>query len=247
MAQLVLRGRIMPASNATFLAELDGREVVYKPVAGERPLWDFPDGTLADREVAAYLVAEASGWDVVPRTWLDEGPHGPGMLQEWQEVDPDEDAVTLVRAGRVPEGWLSVVDGLDDRDHEVTLVHEDTPALRRLAVLDVVLNNADRKGGHVLVTPDGRRLGVDHGVTLHHEPKLRTVLWGWAGSPLTDEETAVVERVRAAVRGPLGELLEQHLSELELTALERRCERLLRVGALPVPGRGWPSIPWPPF
>ncbi|GAA3823518.1 SCO1664 family protein [Nocardioides panacisoli] len=247
MADLVLRGRIMPASNATFLAELDGVEVVYKPVAGERPLWDFPDGTLADREVASYLVAEATGWDLVPRTWLGDGPHGPGMLQEWQEVDPDDDAVTLVPAGRVPTGWLSVFDGYDDRDREVTLVHEDSAPLRRLAVVDVLLNNADRKGGHVLAMPDGRRLGVDHGVTLHHERKLRTVLWGWAGEPLTVEEVEVVDHVRAAVRGGLGERLEQHLTDLELTALERRCERLLAIGRLPQPGRGWPAIPWPPF
>ena len=169
------------------------------------------------------------------------------MLQEWQEVDPDDEAVTLVPAGRVGAGWLAVMDGLDDRDHEITLIHEDTAALRRLAVLDVLINNADRKGGHVLAMTDGRRLGVDHGVSLHHEPKLRTVLWGWAGAPLTDEEVAVVDVVRAAVRGPLGERLEQHLTDLELSALERRCERLLAVGALPRPGRGWPSIPWPPF
>ena len=247
MTELVLRGRIMPASNATFLAELDGVEVVYKPVAGERPLWDFPDGTLADREVASYLVAEATGWDLVPRTWLGDGPHGPGMLQEWQEVDPDDDAVTLVRAGRVPPGWLSVFDGYDDRDREVTLVHEDSAPLRRLAVLDVLLNNADRKGGHVLAMPGGRRLGVDHGVTLHHERKLRTVLWGWAGEPLTDEEVEVVDHVREAVRGGLGRRLEEHLTELELIALERRCDRLLALGTLPQPGHGWPAIPWPPF
>ncbi|TWH03918.1 putative repeat protein (TIGR03843 family) [Nocardioides sp. J9] len=247
MPGLSLRGRIMPASNATFLAELDGREVVYKPVAGERPLWDFPDGTLADREVAAYLVSEATGWDIVPRTWWDEGPHGPGMLQEWCEVDPDGDAVDLVRAGTTPDGWLEVFEGLDDRDQPVTLVHEDTVALRRIAVFDVVLNNADRKGGHVLTMPDGHRHGVDHGIAFHHEPKLRTVLWGWAGTPLTDEEVATVRSVLAAVRGELGEQLGFHLAEHEITALERRAERLLAAGVLPGPHGGWPAIPWPPF
>ncbi|PWN03888.1 SCO1664 family protein [Nocardioides silvaticus] len=244
---LTLRGRIMPASNATFLAELDGREVVYKPVAGERPLWDFPDGTLADREVAAYRVSEAFGWNVVPRTWWGEGPHGPGMLQEWQEVDPDQDAVTLVRAGRVPEGWFAVFDGVDDRDRDVTLVHEDTAALRRMAVFDVLVNNADRKGGHVLAMPDGHRYGVDHGVTFHHEPKLRTVLWGWAASPLTDEECAAVTSVLEAVRGALGERLAVHLTDLEIATLERRGERLIARGELPHPQQGWPAIPWPPF
>lgn len=244
---LRLRGRIMPASNATFLAELDGREVVYKPVAGERPLWDFPQGTLAGREVSAYLVSEALGWDVVPRTWCGEGPHGPGMLQEWREVDPDQEAVTLVRSGRVPTGWFAVFDGVDDRDRDVTLVHEDTAALRRMAVFDVLVNNADRKGGHVLAMPGGHRYGVDHGVTFHHEPKLRTVLWGWAGSPLTDEERAGVGVVLSAVRGELGERLGEHLTELELQALELRAERLLARGELPGPHGGWPPIPWPPF
>ncbi|MFC5729918.1 MULTISPECIES: SCO1664 family protein [Nocardioides] len=247
MSSLTLKGRIMPASNATFLAEIEGREVVYKPVAGERPLWDFPDGTLADREIAAYLVAAATGWDLVPRTWWGEGPHGPGMVQEWQEVDPDEDAVALVRPGAVLDGWLQVLEGFDDRDHPVALVHEDTVELRRLAVYDVLVNNADRKGGHVLAMPGGHRFGVDHGVTFHHEPKLRTVLWGWAGSPLAQAEVAVVRSVLAAVRGELGAELGFHLTEHEVHALERRAERLLAAGELPGPSGGWPPIPWPPF
>ncbi|AIY17483.1 SCO1664 family protein [Pimelobacter simplex] len=244
---LTIKGRIMPASNATFLGELDGREVVYKPVAGERPLWDFPDGTLADREVAAYLVAQATGWDLVPRTWWGEGPHGPGMVQEWQEVDAEQEAVTLVRSGAAPDGWLEVVEGLDERDRPVTLVHEDTAALRRLAVYDVLVNNADRKGGHVLAMTGGHRYGVDHGVAFHHEPKLRTVLWGWAGTPLTDQEVTVVDAVLTAVRGELGERLATHLAEHELRALERRTERLLAAGVLPGPSGDWPAIPWPPF
>lgn len=245
--ELELHGRIMPASNATFLGEIDGVKVVYKPVAGERPLWDFPDGTLADREVAAYAVSEAMGWRVVPPTWLGEGPHGLGMLQVWQEVDPAQDAVTIVRAGEVPDGYLSVLDALDDRDREVSLVHEDTEALRRMALFDVVVNNADRKGGHVLEMSDGHRHGVDHGVTLHHEPKLRTVLWGWGGRPLTDDEVEVLERLRSQLSGELGVLLAGHLTGPEVVALERRCARLLRIGCLPVSGGEWPSIPWPPF
>jgi len=245
---LELHGRIMPASNATFLGELDGTKVVYKPVAGERPLWDFPDGTLADREVATYAVSEATGWDVVPRTWLGEGPHGPGMLQEWQEPDHDQEAVTLVRTGRgVPEGYLAVFEGVDDRDREVTLVHEDTEALRRMAVLDVLTNNADRKGGHVLEMAGGHRYGVDHGLTFHHEPKLRTVLWGWHGDPLTDVEVAGVERVITGLGGDLGDLLADHLTDLELDALARRCRRLLDRGVFPTPRGEWSPIPWPPF
>ncbi len=246
---MIIRGRIMPASNATFLAELDGVEVVYKPIAGERPLWDFPDGTLAGREVASYLVSQATGWDLVPRTWLAEGPHGRGMVQEWQTVaeDPADTAVTLVPTGATPDGWLDVVEGLDERDRPITLVHEDTEALRRMAVFDVLVNNADRKGGHVLAMPDGHRYGVDHGVTLHAEPKLRTVLWGWAGTPLTDDERAVVARVSASVAGDLGESLAEHLTAREIAAVVRRCERLLARGVLPGPDGSWPAIPWPPF
>ena len=247
MSDLLLHGRIMPASNATVLGELEGTKVVYKPVAGERPLWDFPDGTLADREVAAYVVSEALGWRIVPETWLGEGPHGRGMVQRWEEPDPGQEAVTLVPAGEERAGYLPVFEGVDQHDRAVTLIHEDTAALRRMAVFDVLVNNADRKGGHVLEMTDGHRYGVDHGVTFHHEPKLRTVLWGWHGEPLTDDEVAGVSRVRDELGGDLGARLERHLSTVELTMLAQRCERLLDAGALPAPRGDWPAIPWPPF
>jgi uncharacterized repeat protein (TIGR03843 family) len=245
--ELVLHGRIMPASNATFVGEIDGVQVVYKPIAGERPLWDFPDGTLADREVAAYAVSEATGWDVVPTTWLRDGPHGRGMVQLWQEPDAAQEAVTLVREGELPAGYLHVFEGVDGRDRPVSLVHEDTAALRRMAVFDIVVNNADRKGGHVLEMVDGHRYGVDHGVTFHTDHKLRTVLWGWLGQPLTDEETAGVRRVREALGGELGRALAGHLTDLEIDVVARRCDRLLAAGAMPSPRGQWPAVPWPPF
>jgi uncharacterized repeat protein (TIGR03843 family) len=245
--ELVLHGRIMPASNATFVGDIDGVQVVYKPVAGERPLWDFPDGTLADREVAAYLVSEATGWNVVPTTWLGEGPHGRGMLQLWREPDAAQEAVTLVRQGEVPPGYRHVFDGLDGQDRAVALVHEDTPALRRMAVFDIVVNNADRKGGHVLEMVDGHRHGVDHGVTFHTDPKLRTVLWGWLGEPLSADEAAGVRRVREALTGELGDQLADHLTDLEVDVVARRCDRLLAKGTMPSPRGEWPAIPWPPF
>lgn len=245
--ELVLHGRIMPASNATFVGEIGGVRVVYKPVAGERPLWDFPDGTLADREVAAYLLSDAFGWDVVPETWLREGPHGLGMVQRWQEPDAGQEAVTLVPEGRVPAGYLRVFDGLDGQDQPVSLVHEDSPALRRMAVFDIVANNADRKGGHVLEMTDGHRYGVDHGVTFHTDHKLRTVLWGWLGEPLSEAEVAAVTRVRDALDGELGDALGFHLTGPEIEAAVRRCERLLARGTMPAPRGQWPAIPWPPF
>ena len=244
---LVLHGRIMPASNATFVGEIDGVRVVYKPVAGERPLWDFPDGTLAGRERAAYLVSEAFGWDVVPETWLRDGPHGPGMVQRWQEPDEEQVAVTLVAEGEVPDGWRYVFDGIDGQDRPVSLIHEDSAPLRRMAVFDIVVNNADRKGGHVLEMTDGHRYGVDHGVTFHTDHKLRTVLWGWLGEDLTDEELAGVQAVRDALAGGLGDQLAEHLDPLEVAALARRCDRLLSRPVLPAPRGEWPAIPWPPF
>jgi uncharacterized repeat protein (TIGR03843 family) len=245
--ELVLEGRIMPASNATFLGSIEGTKVVYKPISGERPLWDFPVGTLADREVATYLVSEAFGWNVVPRTWLRDGPHGPGMVQLWQDIDPDQVAVTLVEEGEVPEGWRHVFDGVDGRDLPVSLVHEDSEPLRRMAVFDVVVNNADRKGGHVLEMPDGHRHGVDHGICFHVEHKLRTVLWGWLGEPIPAEDLAVVHRVGSQLSGALGEALARHLTDEEIAACATRARRLVDRAVMPAPRGQAPAIPWPPF
>ncbi len=245
--ELLLHGRVMPASNATFVGEVCGTTVVYKPVAGERPLWDFPEGTLAARERAAYLVSEALAWDVVPLTFLRDGPHGPGMVQVWQEPDDAEDAVTVVRDLGERPGWLHVFDGVDDRDHDVALVHEDSAALRRMAVFDVAVNNADRKGGHVLPKAGGHRYGVDHGVSFHTDPKLRTVLWGWAGQPLAADEVSGLHVLAEALDEELAEWLAPLLTAFEIEATRRRVARLLRVGELPIPRGDWPAIPWPPF
>ncbi|OIH94373.1 SCO1664 family protein [Curtobacterium sp. MCBA15_001] len=243
-----LVARIREASNATFLAELDGHEVVYKPIAGEKPLWDFPDGTLAGREYAAFLVSEAFGWHVVPPTWLGDGPLGRGMVQRWQDVDPDQDAVDVVPVETAEQsGMKSVLEAIDEHDRPVTLVHEDTAALRRMAVFDVVVNNADRKGGHVLAMPDGHRFGVDHGLTFHVEHKLRTVLWGWVGEPLTADELAGVARVTEALHGDLGEALTEHLTVDEIDNLEARCAALAAVAAFPPPNGYGPAVPWPLF
>jgi uncharacterized repeat protein (TIGR03843 family) len=249
--ELVLHGRIMPASNATFLGQIgagpDAPKVVYKPISGERPLWDFPVGTLADREVAAYLVSQALGWDVVPRTWLRDGPQGRGMVQLWQEPDPSQEAVTLVEEGGVPDGYRHVFDGIDGRDLPVSLVHEDSEPLRRMAVFDVVINNADRKGGHVLEMAGGHRYGVDHGVSFHVEHKLRTVLWGWLGEPVPESDLADVLRISKELAGPLGDVLSQHLTDAEIDAAVMRSRRLCERAVMPAPRGSYPAIPWPPF
>ncbi len=252
--EVEIEGRIMPASNATFFGAVVAAGVrvpcVYKPIAGERPLWDFPDGTLAHREVAAFLVSETLGWDVVPPTVLREGPAGSGMVQAWREPDAGQSPVDLVPEGRVPPGYLHVLDAHDQRDRPISLVHEDSDALRRMAVFDVLVNNADRKGGHVLAMTDGHRYGVDHGVSFHVDDKLRTVLWGWSEQPLRDDERAAIRRLLdqtctldSAVRTRLDELLAGH----EVDAFVSRCEWLQAAGRMPAPSGEWPAIPWPAF
>ena len=246
-APLTLLGRITTASNATFLGEIDQTRVVYKPVAGEQPLWDFPDGDLAGREVAAYLVSEAMDVGVVPRTWRRDGPLGEGMVQLWQDIDPEQDAVTVLSRRHIPDGFRHVFDGSDERDRPVTLVHEDSAALRRMAVFDVVANNADRKGGHVLAMPDGHRYGVDHGLTFHEEHKLRTVLWGWRGEELAPEELEAVDRLRWALYADLTDTLACLITDREIEALLARCDVLHEVGSFPDPHGFMPAVPWPIF
>jgi hypothetical protein len=220
-----LEGRLLDASNVTLVgtvrADALAAECVYKPVAGERPLWDFPDGTLAGREISAFLVSEATGWQVVPPTVLREGPFGPGMVQLWVDGDEDVDLPAFVR--------------------------RDVPALRRMAVFDAVVNNADRKGGHIIPTPAGHVYGVDHGICFSVEPKLRTLLWRWAGKRLPDDAVEVLERLGDDLRGDLGEQLHEHLTRREVRATQQRVAELLRTGLHPEPSGEWPALPWPPF
>ncbi|WP_442545259.1 SCO1664 family protein [Arthrobacter sp. KN11-1C] len=247
-AELTLTGRITTASNATFLGSIGDVVVVYKPIAGENPLWDFPHGTLAHREVAAYLVSQAFGWDIVPHTWLRDGPMGEGMVQLWQDQDPAQNAVNLVETDHVPEtGWKPVLEGRDENGRMVTLVHEDSPALRRMAVFDAVVNNADRKGDHILAMTGGHRHGVDHGLTFHRDHKLRTVLWGWLGDPLTAEELDGIDRVSEGLNGGLGRNLADLLSAEEIASLAARCAGLRLAGRFPAPSGEMSAVPWPLF
>jgi len=257
--ELTILGRIRSASNGTFLCEavLDDRSVhcVYKPVAGERPLWDFPDGTLAGREYATYLVSEALGWNIVPPTIIRDGPAGDGMLQRWvdQPGDGDDDAqpagldlVDLCPGRKTPAGYLPVLQAFDYAGDEVTLIHADDARLRRMAVFDVLVNNADRKGGHILHGVDDRVYGVDHGLCLHSEDKLRTVLWGWAGKPVDDDSLAAVEQLMTNLTGELAAALEAHITVEEIVALLERARDLLDNPVMPGPDRHRP-IPWPAF
>ncbi len=222
---LAVEGRLVDASNATLYCTvtLDGvtATCVHKPVRGERPLWDFPHGTLAGREVATYLVSEALGWGLVPPTVLRDGPFGPGMCQLWIEVD----------------------EGVDLR----RLVTSEHPDLQRMVLLDAVVNNADRKGGHLLPTPEGRVLGVDHGVCFAVDDKLRTVLWQWTGCALSDEAVDGLQRLARALEAELGGQLAEHLTGREVRRTQQRVAQLLADGTYPFPPADWPAIPWPPF
>jgi uncharacterized repeat protein (TIGR03843 family) len=260
--ELTVLGRIRSASNATFLCEstLGQRSVhcVYKPIAGEQPLWDFPDGTLAGRELGAYLVSTQLGWNIVPYTIIRDGPAGHGMLQLWvhqpgdaqdtpdSAPEPGPDLVDLFPAGKPPPSYLPVLRAYDYAGDEVMLMHADDIRLRRMAVFDVLVNNADRKGGHILHGVDGQIYGVDHGVCLHVEIKLRTVLWGWAGKPVDDETLDAVGGLVDALAGPLGDALRGHITSAEIAALRRRARALLDSPVMPSPDRHRP-IPWPAF
>ena len=230
--EIEIIGRIVASSNNAMLVTVTRicpdpepvlvLDAIYKPTLGERPLDDFPDGTLARREVAAWHVSETSGWGIVPPTILRDGPFGEGMVQAFVESDPDVDVVAMVV--------------------------EDDARLRRMAVLDAVMNNTDRKGGHILPVDGGRHVyGVDHGVTFSPVPKLRTVLWGWRGQALEQDEIDGLERIREGLEADLGETLRQLLSRLEVRTTTRRVDALLAARRFPYPSPDWPAIPWPPF
>ncbi|WP_172633016.1 SCO1664 family protein [Streptomyces sp. 6-11-2] len=250
--ELTVRGRIREASNAALFCTVayDGREAscVYKPVAGERPLWDFPDGTLAAREVAAYEVSEATGWSLVPPTVLRDGPYGEGMVQLWIEATPEAELLALLDAEEPGPGWKAIGFAEVGEGRTALLVHADDERLRRMAVLDAVINNADRKGGHLLPTPEGHLYGIDHGVTFNVENKLRTLLWGWAGEPLPPEVLAVLKALEDTLRdgAPLASRLAALITAAELDATRARVTALLTSGAHPEPSGEWPAIPWPP-
>ncbi|MFN2562639.1 MAG: SCO1664 family protein [Jatrophihabitans sp.] len=224
--RLAIEGRVVDASNATFYCSVTCDDqvaaCVYKPIAGERPLWDFPDGTLAEREVAAYEVSAVTGWLIVPPTVYRDGPAGPGMVQLWVDTDETVDIARFMR-------------------------RRDLERLRQIAVFDAVVNNADRKGGHLLPTVDGHVYGVDHGVTFSAEDKLRTVLWQWAGARLPGPMCDVLRTLRAALDGDLGERLDDLLTRREVRQTKSRVDRLLAAGRHPEPSGDWPAVPWPPI
>ena len=218
---LLVVGRLVDASNATLLANIEGSEpsieVIYKPVAGERPLWDFPDGNLANREYSAYLLSNFAEFNIVPFTVLREGPFGFGMVQEWIKVDQNIDVVEFGQSF----------------DHQ----------LRKLALFDAIINNTDRKFGHLLVDENGVLKGCDHGVAFHSEDKLRTVLWQFSDMPFSPEEFALLKNVKSI---DLNKVFSRYLTEEEIDAISRRTDNLINSAKFPEPSETWPAVPWPP-
>ena len=222
---LHVTGRLVDASNATLYATATSGEesmvCIYKPIAGERPLWDFADGCLAHREYAAYLVSDHLGFDLVPLTILRDGPYGFGMVQQWIEIDESIDLAKFFST--------------------------DHPRLRSMAIFDAIVNNTDRKIGHLLPIDDETVFGCDHGVTFHQEDKLRTVLWQWAQEPFTTEELDLLKRAQSEIAGELGQKLSPFLTELEIQETARRISDLVVSGIFPLPNPDWPAVPWPAF
>lgn len=222
--ELTIEGRIVDASNATLFGKVRSNiseelTVVYKPIAGERPLWDFPEGSLAGREVAAFELSQHLGFNCVPTTVMRDGPYGLGAVQQWIEISEEIDFISMAQ--------------------------QESQAMRNMALLDVIINNTDRKFGHILFTGNGEVYGCDHGVTFHEEFKLRTVLWQFAGSALTATELETLRKITGWLESSDSAVFRKYISPMEISALLTRCEDLIKEG-FPYPSQEWPAIPWPP-
>ena len=222
---LSVTGRLVDASNATLYASCEVKErtliCIYKPIAGERPLWDFPDGTLANREYLTFLVSHWLGLHLVPPTVLRDGPYGTGMVQLWIDIDENVDLMEFFK--------------------------EDNPELRNIALLDLITNNTDRKIGHLIPTSEGAVYGCDHGVTFHEEDKLRTVLWQWAKQPFSTAEIEILQLARMLIATEKRDVVLGLIEEEELNATVDRIDRALSEKCFPEPNPDWPAVPWPPF
>jgi hypothetical protein len=218
---LKIIGRLVDASNATLQAVIEDSDplikVIYKPIAGERPLWDFEDGNLASRELSAFIVSDVAGFEIVPFTTLRDGPFGMGMVQQWIEVDNKVDVIEFGQS--------------------------ENPQLKRLALFDAVINNTDRKFGHLLLEQSGKLYGCDHGVAFHKENKLRTVLWQFAGINFDQDE---INLLGALLKIDWREKLSSYITDEEIQALYVRIQNLISDGKFPEPSQNWPAVPWPP-
>jgi uncharacterized repeat protein (TIGR03843 family) len=254
--EIEVEGRLVDASNLALLGQLtlgDIRtRVIYKPTEGERPLWDFPHGTLADREAAAFVLSAVGGWNLVPPTVLREGPLGQGSVQLWVDsvAGADPGLVDVVTPAGLVQGWLPVFEAQLSDGTPVVVAHADRPDLAAAAVFDVVINNADRKGSSLVLDESGSLWGFDHGISCHVEPKLRTILWGWVGKPLPEADLARLEALSGWLGNPLSpvsQTIRLLLSSTEVEAVSQRIDGLLTTGRFPQPSGRQPAVPWPPL
>jgi uncharacterized repeat protein (TIGR03843 family) len=254
--EIEVEGRLVDASNLALLGQLtlgDVRtRVIYKPIEGERPLWDFPHGTLAEREAAAFVLSAVGGWNLVPPTVLREGPLGHGSVQLWVDAidGAGESLVDVVAPADLEPGWLPVFEGQLSDGTPVVVAHADRPDLAGAAVFDAVINNADRKGSSLVLDESGSLWGFDHGISCHAEPKLRTILWGWVGKPLPDADLARLDALSGWLGNPLSAVsktIEALLSSAEVEAVSQRISDLLTTGRFPQPSGRRPAVPWPPI
>ena len=223
--EISVTGRLVDASNATLYASCEVKErtltCIYKPIAGERPLWDFPDGTLANREYLTFLISHWLGLHLVPPTVLRDGPYGTGMVQLWIDIDESVDLMEFFKG--------------------------DNAELRKIALLDLITNNTDRKIGHLIPTSEGAVYGCDHGVTFHTEDKLRTVLWQWAKQPFSTAELELLQLAKMLIATEKRDVVLGLIEEEELVATLHRIDRALSEKCFPEPNPDWPAVPWPPF
>jgi len=256
LGDIEIEGRLVDASNVALLGQLELGEVrtrvIYKPTGGERPLWDFPDGTLAERETAAFVLSAAGGWNIVPPTVLRQGPLGRGSVQLWVDVveGATESLIDVVTPAALLPGWLPVLEAQLSDGTAVVVAHADRPELASAAVFDVVINNADRKGSHLVMDSCGSLWGFDHGLSCHTEPKLRTVLWGWVGQSLPETELARLAALSdwlSNPSSPVSRSIRELLSPAEVDAVSQRITGLLTSGRFPQPNRHGPAVPWPPL
>jgi uncharacterized repeat protein (TIGR03843 family) len=222
--KIELQEQLLWSSNYSFLVNVRDGELeclaVYKPQRGERPLWDFARGTLCLREYAAFVVSQALGWGLVPPTVLRKGPHGLGSLQFYVDTDPEE--------------------------HFFSLRDEHPTEFRRVALFDLLTNNADRKSGHCLRDHNGHIWCIDHGLTFNAQPKLRTVIWDYAGQPIPADLLNDLCDLKAQLADStdVRQILQDLLSSSEMQMLQKRLDDLLETDHFPQPGPGR-NVPWP--
>jgi uncharacterized repeat protein (TIGR03843 family) len=235
-------GQLSNASNATLLIVLEGQQYIYKPQSGERQLWDFPTGTLYQRERAAFVISQLLGWNLVPETVISTGAYGIGSFQKW--VETETQLVDIFPPDQVPADWLQITSGVTEEGTQVVLAHADSEDLMKLAVFDAITNNADRKAGHILTNSDQQVWAIDHGVTFNVEPKLRTVLWGWLGQTIPE---ALIEDLKILENNLANSEISQLISGDEFLELKYRIAELIETKTFPSPNPNWPAVPWPIF